>query len=53
MQSNEIPKYITGNDFNNLSNDTASKKLSVGIDSIIEWDVINPKRRLEIKIAKD
>ena len=53
LQSNEIPKYITGNDFNNLSNDTASKKLSAGIDSIIEWDVINPKRRLEIKIAKD
>ncbi len=53
LQSNEVPKYITGNEYNNLSSDTESKKISAGFDTNIEWDLINPKRRLEIKIAKD
>tara|TARA_A100001011_G_C14299969_1_gene840295 strand:- start:956 stop:2446 length:1491 start_codon:yes stop_codon:yes gene_type:complete len=53
LQSNEMPKLVTGNDFNKFSANTASNKLSVGFDTTIEWDLINPKRKLEIKIAKD
>jgi len=53
LQSNEMPKLVTGNDFNKFSADTESNKFTLGFDTTIEWDLVNPKRKLEIKIAKD
>ena len=53
LKSNEIPKYITGDTRNKLLDDSSSNQLKVGVDATLEWDIINPKRRLEIKIAKD
>ena len=53
IRSNEIPKYTTGDTRNKLQGESGSNQLKVGIDAKFEWDVINPKRRLEIKIAKD
>ena len=53
IRSNEIPKFTTGDTRNKLLDNTSSNQLKVGVDTIFEWDIINPKRRLEIKIAKD
>tara|TARA_E500000331_G_scaffold351220_2_gene397469 strand:+ start:228 stop:1757 length:1530 start_codon:yes stop_codon:yes gene_type:complete len=53
IRSNEIPKYITGDTRNKFLENSSSNQLKVGVDSTFEWDIINPKRRLEIKIAKD
>ena len=48
-----MPKYIIGDDKKNTGNNTSSEQLSLGIDANIEWDIIKPERRLEIKIARD
>ena len=53
LTSNEMPKYLTGNDIKNLENNTSSNQLKLGIDANIEWDIIKPDRKLEIKIARD
>ena len=53
VTSNELPKYIKGDDKKNTGNDTSSEQLSLGVDANIEWDIIKPERRLEIKIARD
>ena len=53
LTSNDLPKYAIGNEYNNLDSDTSTDKLSLGINANIDWDIINPKRRLEIGIAKE
>ena len=53
VSSNELPKYIIGNDKKSTGNNTSSEQLSLSLDANIEWDIIKPKRRLEIKIARD
>ncbi|WP_288225635.1 TolC family protein, partial [uncultured Prochlorococcus sp.] len=53
MNSNELPKYNIGNDIRNTGNDTSSKQSTFGVNANIEWDLIKPERRLEIKIARD
>ena len=53
VSSNELPKYIIGDDKKSTGNNTSSEQLSLGLDANIEWDIIKPKRRLEIKIARD
>jgi len=53
VSSNELPKYNTGDDKRNTGNNTSSDQLSLGLDTNIEWDIIKPNRRLEIKIAKE
>ena len=53
IRSNEIPKFTTSDTRNKLLENSSSNQLKVGVDTIFEWDIINPKRRLEIKIAKD
>ena len=53
LNSNDLPKYAIGNEYNNLDSDTSTDKLSLGINANIDWDIINPKRRLEIAIAKE
>lgn len=53
INSNELPKYIIGNDKRNIGDNTSSEKLTLGVNANIEWDLIKPERRLEIKIARD
>ena len=53
VSSNELPKYMIGDDKKNTENNSSSEQLSLGVDANIEWDIIKPERRLEIKIAKD
>ncbi len=53
LNSNDLPKFTLGNDYKNLSEDTKTDKLSLGINANIDWDIIKPSRRLEIKIAED
>ena len=48
-----MPKYIIGDDKKNTGDNTTSEQLTLGLDTNIEWDIIKPNRRLEIKIAKD
>ena len=51
--SNQLPKYTTSDTRDSFSENTTSNQLKLGIDANIEWDIINPKRRIEIKIAKE
>ena len=53
IKSNELPKFTTGDTRNKFLENSSSNQLKVGVDTTFEWDIINPKRRLEIKIAKD
>ena len=53
LNSNKSPQYLIGSDKSNLSSDTSSEKLSLGIDANFEWDIIKPERKLEIKIARE
>ena len=53
LNSNDLPKFTLGNDYKNLSEDTKTDKLSLGINANLDWDIIKPSRRLEIKIAED
>ena len=53
ISSASIPSYATGNSYNKLSSDTATKQFKIGLDTNIEWDIIKPERRLEINIARE
>ena len=52
ISSSSIPSYETGYSKNKLSSDSETNQLKFGLDTKIEWDLIQPKRRLEIEIAK-
>ena len=52
VSSSSIPSYEIGYSENKLSSDNSTNQLKVGFDTNIEWDLIQPKRRLEIEIAK-
>lgn len=53
INSNEFPKYTTGDIKNKLNEDSASNQLKTGLNANIEWDIINPSRKLEIRIAEE
>ena len=53
LKSNELPKYTTSDNRDKLSGDTSSNQFKVGTNVSLEWEIINPKRKLDIKIAKD
>ena len=53
INSDELPKLTTGDTRNKFNGDTASNQLKTGINANFEWDIINPSRRIEIKIAKE
>ena len=53
ITSDQLPKFTTSDNRETFSENTSSNKLEVGATTSLEWDIINPKRRLEIKIAKD
>ena len=52
ISSSSIPSFETGYSENKISSDSETNQLKFGLDTKIEWDLIQPKRRLEIKIAK-
>ena len=53
ISSNEVPKFTTGDTRNKFLDDSSSNQLKVGVNTTFEWDIINPTRRLEIRIARD
>ena len=53
LKSDELPKYITSDSRQTLNENTSSNQLKVGVNALLEFDLINPKRRLEIKISKE
>ncbi len=53
LNSNDLPRYINGNDYSNSGNDTSTNKLSLGFNANLDWGIIKPSRKLEIKIAEE
>ena len=53
LSSDDLPSFSTGNTKSELSSDSATNQMRVGITGTIEWDIIKPSRRLEINIEKD
>ena len=53
LTSDQLPKYTTSDTRQTLNENTSSNQLKLGVSAKIEWDLINPKRKLEIKISKE
>ena len=53
LNSNELPNYTVGGTTNKFSSDTSSNQLKVGINANLEWDIINPSRKVDINIVKE
>ena len=53
LESDDLPSFSSGESVNKLSSDSATNQMSVGVTGSVEWDLINPSRRLEINIARD
>ena len=53
LQASGFPKYIAGKNYNSNSVTTKTSKFSVDPTLNIRWDLIDPLRGSEIKIAKD
>ena len=52
LQTNGLPKYVSGKSFNSSSSNTKTSQLSANPSLNIRWDLIDPNRDSEIKIAK-
>ena len=52
LNSNKSPQYLIGSDKNNLTGDTSSEKLTLGIDANVEWDIIKPERKTPFRTIK-
>ena len=53
LNSDQLPKYTMSDTRQTSLENTTSNQLKVGANILFEWDIINPNRRLEIKIAKE
>lgn len=55
VSSDQLPNFVTGDSINKSSNkssnNTSTNRLSFGISTTFEWDLINPSRRLNISLA--
>ena len=53
ITSSELPKYSKGSNFEKLSStqNTFTDKFEAGANLNVEWDLVNPARRLDIDIA--
>lgn len=51
VSSDQLPNFVTGDSINKSSINTSTNRLSFGISSTLEWDLINPSRRLNISLA--
>tara|TARA_B100001093_G_scaffold486170_1_gene521257 strand:- start:5902 stop:7410 length:1509 start_codon:yes stop_codon:yes gene_type:complete len=52
LASDDLPSFTSGKSKNKISEDSATKQTKIGLSGSLEWDIINPSRRLEINIAK-
>ena len=53
IQSTGLPKYVFGKNFNSNSIDTKTSQVSANPSLNIRWDLIDPLRGPEVKIAKN
>ena len=53
LQVNGLPKYVAGRNYNSNSSTTKTSQFSTNPSLNIRWDLINPLRGPEIKIAKE
>ena len=53
LQANGLPKYVAGRNYNSNSNNTKTSQFSVNPSLNIRWDLIDPLRGPEIKIARE
>ncbi len=51
LTSDQLPKFETGDSINKFSDNTSTNRLDFGVSKTIEWDLINPSRRLNISLA--
>ena len=52
LQANGLPKYVSGRNYNSNAQTTKSSQFSATPSLNIRWDLINPLRGSEIKIAR-
>ena len=52
LQANGLPKYVEGKNYNSSSQNTKTSQISANPSLNIRWDLIDPLRDSEIKIAK-
>ena len=53
LQANGLPKYVIGKNYNSNSSTTETSQFSVNPSLNLRWDLIDPLRGPEIKIAKN
>ena len=53
LQATGLPKYVAGKNFNSNSSTTKTSQFSINPSLNLRWDLIDPLRGTEIKIAKD
>jgi len=53
FQANGVPKYVIGKNYDSNSKTLKTSQLTANPSLIIRWDLIDPLRGSEIKIAKD
>ncbi len=53
LQANGFPKYVAGKNYNSNLANTKTSQFSANPSINIRWDLIDPLRKSEIKIARD
>jgi len=53
FQANGLPKYVSGKNYNSNTDTLKTSQFSANPSLNIKWDLIEPLRGLEIKIAKE
>ena len=53
LQANGLPKYVVGKNYNSNSQTTKTAQFSANPSLSIRWDLIDPLRGPEIKIARE
>ena len=53
LSANGLPQYLYGENYNSHSSDTKSSQYSVNPSLILKWDLIDPLRGIEIKLARN
>ncbi|KGF89314.1 MULTISPECIES: TolC family protein [Prochlorococcus] len=53
FQANGLPKYVSGKKYNSNSETLKTSQFTANPSLNIKWDLIDPLRRLDIKIAKE
>ena len=53
FQANGLPKYVSGKNYNSNSDTLKTSQFTANPSLNLKWNIIDPLRRSEIKIAKD